>query len=261
MATARDSRQVSQQEIATETDLAGMLLFVEQPTVHPDPWLLNNIETHVGGATGVHGPQRQGDPPVVFAVQPSGIQDVRGLVRIPMPPPVSWHATGLFGTNQVSSSDSDIRIPQDPEVLHSWLYRRVALDAVIRHCQDRQEFRVAERIRDLAEVQAADVQIPMDHGSLLAAIRFVDQRRRDARARRLSLQPVVGIGYPAMWLTHRGEVQLLWETDDQRLSIIVTCRREGLVHLDMHDDDRDWSEELSLDEALAHSRAFLTKIT
>ena len=256
---ASDSWQASQREVVSETDLTNVLHFVGRTADQPDQQLMYNIGPHAGGATGVHWPRLDGQRPhVVVAVQPSGFQEVQGLVHVLTTPQDSWRATGLLGTHQSTSSDACV--PQDPD-RQSRRYRQNTVDALIRYCQDRQGVKVAARIRDLAAVQATDDQDPMDQGSLLAAVEFIDQRRRDARAERRGLRHVVGIGYPAVWLTHRGEVQLLWETDDQRLSIIVSCRRDGQVHLDMHDGDRDWSEEMAHDEALAQSRAFLAKIT
>ena len=253
-----DSRQAWHSEGVTETDLTNFLHFVERTTDQPEQLLAYNIGTHAGAATGVYWPRLDDNPYIVVAVEPSGFQNVHGIVHIPTTPQASWRATGLFSTHQITSSDACV--PQEPDP-QSWLYSRNAVDVVIRYCQDRHEFKVAERIHDLAAVEATDDQDLMDQGSLLAAVAFVDQRRRDARAQRRVLQNVIGIGYPAVWLTHCGEVQLLWETEDQRLSIVVTCRRDGRVNLNMHEGDRDWSEEMSLDEALANSRAFLTKIT
>ena len=253
-----DAWQASQKDVVAETDLTDVLRFVERPADQADQQLMYSIGVRAGGATGIHGLRHDDRPPVVVAVQPSGFQEVQGLVHVLTTPQDSWRATGLFSTHQSTSSDAFV--PQDPD-RQLWRYYQNAVDAVIRYCEDRHGFKVAARIRDLAAVQATDDQDPMDQGSLLAAVAFIDQRRHDARAQRRVLQDVVGIGYPAVWLTHPGEVQLLWETDDQRLSIIVTGRRDGQVHLDMHDGDRDWSEEMAHDEALAQSRAFLAKIT
>ncbi|MCY3957112.1 MAG: hypothetical protein OXG65_02350 [Chloroflexi bacterium] len=117
----------------------------------------------------------------------------------------------------------------------------------------------AARIRDLHQWSLEDDEdAPMRLASLDIAARFIVDRTETAASDGRVLAPTIGVGYPAIWMTADGNIDLCWETDER--SVIVKCRSESNVQLHVTEHGVQTSESLPAPEAIVQSRRLLDSI-
>ena len=125
----------------------------------------------------------------------------------------------------------------------------------IEHLRRSGYIQVAERLCDLADID--DVEMRLD--SVQVAMLFLCTPIR-ALSGPAEIGDRVGMDYPAVWLSDDGHIRLLWEREDQSLSVIVTCLTEGLVRVESFEGDDDTTRDMPYHEAVAWVRAFVSRI-
>ena len=113
--------------------------------------------------------------------------------------------------------------------------------------------RVADRLYELLRIDDGDEQMRID--SLRIAIDFIGGAPVDVES-----SDKIGIDYPAVWLSADGYLRLFWEREDRSRSLIVTCLTQGLVRLEIFENDEDNTIELTYNEAIEQVHDFVAHI-
>lgn len=245
------------QEASVSTTVDGWLRQITKTWEAPSRRQLREIDTIASDAMRATGPLTDADVYESHELHHLGYQGevvIGHILTFPPTRPSSARPRSYLPTS------SELFVTQDIGVWPPSVYDRDLVAEVIGYFQGEREHKIADRLTALRSISATDEQDPMDEGSLRLALSFINQRRRQINTEPAELPNVVGVGYPAIWLTGHGEIQLLWETEDLRVSIIITCLLDGQVRLDIHEDEHDQSLVLSRDDAMVYSESLLSKI-